>query len=79
MTPPSTMAQRFFAGGLAGAISRTVVAPLERLRTMVRAQHNFDDDFACTLTQGFRAQASEHVHPTLVMQLSLAIVLLTVR
>ena len=28
--------QRFLAGGLAGAISRTTVAPLERIRTMVR-------------------------------------------
>jgi hypothetical protein len=36
MTPPTTMAQRFVAGGLAGAVSRTIVAPLERLRTMVR-------------------------------------------
>ena len=36
LTPPTTMFQRFVAGGVAGAISRTVVAPLERLRTMVR-------------------------------------------
>ncbi len=39
LTPPTTVMQRFVAGGVAGAISRTLVAPLERLRTMARLVH----------------------------------------
>ena len=36
--PPNTTELRLVAAGVAGAVSRTVVAPLERLRTMMMAE-----------------------------------------
>ena len=35
MIPPKASYERLIAGGLAGAISRTCVAPFERLRTIL--------------------------------------------
>lgn len=37
MMPPQQLTERLLAGGVAGAVSRTAVAPLERLRTMMMA------------------------------------------
>ena len=37
LAPPQQLYERLVAGGVAGAVSRTVVAPLERLRTMMMA------------------------------------------
>lgn len=37
MTPAKQTYQRLIAGGVAGAISRSLVAPLERLRTIMMA------------------------------------------
>ena len=34
MVPPKSNYERLVAGGLAGAVSRTLVAPFERLRTL---------------------------------------------
>ena len=41
MTPPQQLYERLVAGGVAGAVSRTVVAPLERYVLLSRAA------FAC--------------------------------
>ena len=38
MIPPKASYERLIAGGLAGAISRTCVAPFERLRTILMTE-----------------------------------------
>lgn len=38
MIPPKSTYQRLVAGGIAGAVSRTVVAPFERLRTILMTE-----------------------------------------
>lgn len=38
MIPPKSSYERLIAGGLAGAISRTCVAPFERLRTIMMTE-----------------------------------------
>lgn len=36
----SPLVQSFLAGGIAGGVSRTAVAPLERLKIMYQVQHS---------------------------------------
>ena len=38
MIPPKASYERLMAGGIAGAISRTCVAPFERLRTILMTE-----------------------------------------
>ncbi len=40
MVPPKSNYERLVAGGLAGAVSRTLVAPFERLRTLSMTDPN---------------------------------------
>ena len=38
MVPPKASYERLIAGGIAGAVSRTLVAPFERLRTIMMTE-----------------------------------------
>lgn len=40
MIPPKASYERLVAGGIAGAVSRTCVAPFERLRTILMTESN---------------------------------------